>query len=125
MGSSVRTLLFSDIEASTALLERAGHGYAHLLDAHRAIVREEIVAAGGLEHGTEGDSFFVSFSSPTSATAAALNVQQRIETWPWPEGQRLRVRIGLHAGEVAEHDGGLIGLPVRHAARVASSAHGG
>ena len=125
MGSSVRTLLFSDIEGSTALLERAGADYPVLLDAHRSIVREEVAAAGGTEHGTEGDSFFVSFSSPTGAAAAAVGVQRRIEAWPWPAGQRVRVRIGMHAGEVIEHDGGLVGLPVHHAARLAASAHGG
>jgi predicted ATPase/class 3 adenylate cyclase len=125
MGSSVRTLLFSDIEGSTALLERAGAGYSTLLDIHRTIVREEVAAAGGIEHGTEGDSFFISFTSPTGAATAALGAQRRLEAWPWPEGQRLRVRIGMHAGEVSEHDGDLIGLPVHHAARIAASAHGG
>ncbi len=117
--------MFSDIEGSTALLERAGAGYATLLDIHRRIVREEVAAAGGTEHGTEGDSFFISFMSPTGAAMAAVGVQRRIEAWSWPAGQRLRVRIGMHAGEVTDHDGDLIGLPVHHAARIAASAHGG
>ena len=125
MGPSVRVLMFSDIEGSTALLERAGVGYLSLLAADQTIVREEIAAAGGVEHGTEGDSFFVSFTSPSGAAAAAVAIQRRTEQWPWPDGQRLRVRIGLHTGEAAEHDGTLIGLAVNHAARVAACAHGG
>jgi class 3 adenylate cyclase len=125
MSSSVRTLLFSDIEGSTGLLQRAGEQYPGLLLRHREIVREAIRATGGIEHGTEGDSFFVSFDSPSSALAAAVQVQREVEACDWPDGLRLRVRIGLHLGEVEDLDGDLVGLALHHAARIAATAHGG
>ena len=67
--SSVRSLLFSDIEGSTELLRLAGSRYPELLNIHRRIVRDELQATSGIEHGTEGDSFFLSFDSPTDALA--------------------------------------------------------
>jgi class 3 adenylate cyclase len=125
MSSSVRTLMFSDIEGSTDLLQRAGDQYADLLQRHREIVRAAVRVVGGREHATEGDSFFVSFDSPSDALAAAVQAQRGLEAHEWPTGLRLRVRIGLHLGETADHDGQLIGIAVHHAARVANAAHGG
>lgn len=125
VGPSVRTLLFSDIEGSTALLEQAGEYWPLLLQRHRDIMREAVAAWGGIEHATEGDSFFITFDSPSAALAAAVQTQCQLETAAWPGGLSLRVRMGLHLGEVTEMDGGLIGLTVHHAARVAGTAHGG
>jgi predicted ATPase/class 3 adenylate cyclase len=125
MSSSVRTLFFSDIEGSTDLLQRAGDQYAGLLLRHREIVRAAVQTAGGTEHGTEGDSFFVSFDSPSSALAAAVQAQRQLEAFDWPAGLRLRVRIGLHLGETEHHDSDLVGLALHHAARIAATAHGG
>jgi predicted ATPase/class 3 adenylate cyclase len=121
----MRTLLFSDIEGSTDLLRRAGDDYAGLLLHHREIMRAAVNRAGGTEHGTEGDSFFVSFDSASSAISAAVQAQRELETFDWPADLRIRVRIGIHLGEVAHHDGTLVGLAVHHAARIAGSAHGG
>jgi predicted ATPase/class 3 adenylate cyclase len=123
---SVRTLLFSDIEGSTALLDRAGGEYSALLGIHRRIVRAAVEHVGGIEHGTEGDSFFLSFDSPTAGLAAAVEAQRAIETYEWPDGLRLRVRMGVHLGEVREETGqDLVGMSIHHAARIAATAHGG
>jgi class 3 adenylate cyclase len=122
---STRTLLFTDIEGSTPLLERAGAQYPSLLNEHRRIVRGAVQRAGGTEHGTEGDSFFVTFDSPTAALAAVVEAQLGLEQHPWPDGLRVRVRMGLHIGEVLEHDGDLVGMAIHHAARIGAAAHGG
>src|SRR3954464_9811740 len=100
MALSMRTLVFTDIEGSTSLLDHAGRQYRALLDEHRRIVREAVDNAGGVEHSTEGDSFFLTFDSPTAGLAAAVQAQRTIETHEWPNGLRLRVRIGIHLGEV-------------------------
>src|SRR6478735_8902095 len=122
---STRTLLFSDVEGSTSLLERAGREYAALLNHHRRIVRAAVEHVGGIEHGTEGDSFFLTFDSPSAGLAAAVEAQRSLETHQWPAGLRLRVRMGMHIGEVMDDDNDLVGMPIHHAARIAAAAHGG
>jgi predicted ATPase/class 3 adenylate cyclase len=117
------TLMFSDIEGSTRLLRRAGGRYADLLQRHRMIVREAISLSSGEEQGTEGDSFFVLFDSPSVACAAALTIQRRLVEEPWPPGCEIRVRVGLHAGEIEFRDG-WVGLAIHEAARIGAAAHG-
>jgi len=86
----MRTLLFSDIEGSTSLLDRAGPKYRDMLAVHRRIVRAAVESVGGTEHSTEGDSFFLSFDSPTAAIAAAVASQREMENHEWPDGLRMR-----------------------------------
>ncbi len=125
MPSSVRTFLFTDVEGSTDLLKRAGDRYPAMLMDHRQIVRKAAQMAGGTEHSTEGDSFFLLFDSPSSALAAAVQAQRELEAYEWPSGLRLRVRMGLHLGEAETHDDDLVGLALHQAARIAAAAHGG
>ena len=117
--------MFSDIEGSTSLLDRAGTQYPAMLSQHRRIVRAAVEHAGGIEHSTEGDSFFLTFDSPTAGLAAAVEAQRAIELHEWPDGLRLRVRMGVHLGEVEEDDNDLVGMSINHAARIAAAAHGG
>ncbi len=69
--ASTRTLMFTDIEGSTELVRRLGGRYLELLELHRSVVRGAIGQYGGVEHGTEGDSFFVSFPQVDAALSAA------------------------------------------------------
>jgi predicted ATPase/class 3 adenylate cyclase len=119
------TMLFSDIEGSTALLTRLGDRYGEALSAHRGLLRAAIAAWGGREMGTEGDSFFVVFESAADAVRCALAAQRALAGHGWPGGLAVRVRMGLHSGEPTEHEGGYIGLDVHRAARIAAAAHGG
>jgi class 3 adenylate cyclase len=58
------TFLFTDVEGSTRLLHELGtEAYAEALAEHRRIVREAVTAHGGVEVDTQGDSFFVAFST--------------------------------------------------------------
>ena len=119
------TMLFTDIEGSTAILSRLGDRYADVVSAHRAILRAAFRRWDGVELGTEGDSFFVVFRSAGSALAAARDAQRALIDATWPDGVVVRVRMGMHTGEPAVHDDGYVGMDVHRAARVASSAHGG
>jgi predicted ATPase/class 3 adenylate cyclase len=120
------TMLFSDVEGSTALLSRLGGGrYGEALSDQRAILRGLFCEFGGQEMGTEGDSFFVVFSSAASAVCCCVAVQLNLVGHDWPGGVSLRVRMGLHSGEPARHEDGYVGLDVHRAARIAAAAHGG
>jgi predicted ATPase/class 3 adenylate cyclase/Tfp pilus assembly protein PilF len=122
--SGTVTLLFTDIEGSTALAERAGERWPGLLAAHNRILREAFAAHEGIELGTEGDAFFVAFTSAGSAAAAAADVQRALAAHAWPEAEAVRVRIGLHTGEPTPTPDGFVGLDMHRAARVAAAAHG-
>jgi predicted ATPase/class 3 adenylate cyclase len=119
------TLLFSDIEGSTRLLERLGERYSDVLDEHRRIVRGAIAEHGGHEIRTEGDAFFVAFSRAGDAVRAAVAAQRRLGACAWPDRVALRVRIGLHTGEPRLVGEDYVGMDVHCAARICSSAHGG
>jgi predicted ATPase/class 3 adenylate cyclase len=125
-GVETLTFLFTDIEGSTALLQRLGDGvYAQVLAAHRELIRSALAAHGGQERDTQGDGFFAVFSSPRECVTAVLEMQQALEGRDWPAGERVRVRMGVHCGEASRTAGGLVGLEVHRAARVAGVAHGG
>src|SRR5580693_8538007 len=125
VGVETLTFLFPDIEGSTALLGRLGDGYAQVLADHQALIRSALAAHDGREIDTQGDAFFVVFSSPRGCVAAVLAMQRAIADRAWPGGERVRVRMGIHSGEAARTATGLVGLEVHRAARVAAVAHGG
>jgi len=103
--SGTVTLLFSDIEGSTRLLRRTGDAYPELLERHRTLLREAFESHGGQVLGTEGDGFFVAFASAVSAAAAAADGQRALAGNDWPDGNEIRVRMGLHTGEQRRVDG--------------------
>ena len=119
------TFFFSDIEGSTKLIQRLGEHYPGVLLAHHNLLRVALAAHGGNELRTEGDSFFIVFGSALDACSGAAAAQQALQDNAWPEGGRVRVRIGLHTGEATLVGNEYLGLDVHRAARVASAAHGG
>jgi predicted ATPase/class 3 adenylate cyclase len=120
------TFLFTDIEGSTALLQRVGEDvYAQVLADHHGLIRSGLAAHGGEEVGTQGDGFFAVFSSPKACVAAVAEMQQAVAAHAWPAGEHVRVRMGVHTGEASKAATGLVGLDVHRAARVAAVAHGG
>ena len=120
------TFLFTDIEGSTALLRRLGDdAYSRVLSEHHRIIRDALASHEGDEQGTQGDSFFAAFTSPKACVAAAIEMQSALSHQEWPRGEQLRVRMGIHTGEVAEVSTGLVGYEVHRAARIAAVGHGG
>jgi predicted ATPase/class 3 adenylate cyclase len=119
------TLLFSDIEGSTQLLQRTGDLYPDLLADHRRILRTAFASHDGYEVDSEGDAFFVVFPSANDAIAAASDGQRALAEHSWRDGHDVRVRMGVHSGEPRLVDGKYVGLDVHRAARVMASGHGG
>ncbi|MGQ0551200.1 MAG: tetratricopeptide repeat protein [Armatimonadota bacterium] len=119
------TFLFTDIEGSTALLQRLGDAYQRVLEDHRRMLRAAFQASGGREVDTQGDAFFVAFLRAADAVAASVSMQKTVLEHEWPGSEQVRVRMGLHTGEPALSDGGYVGLDVHRAARICSAGHGG
>jgi len=126
-----RTILFTDVEGSTALTERLGDAKAReVLREHERITREALKAHGGSEVKTMGDGFMTSFSSATKALECAITLQKSLTERNESADDAIKVRIGLNAGEpIAEDDpggrGDLFGTAVNMAARIAAEAEGG
>lgn len=121
------TVLFSDIEGSTRLNERLGDArWVAVLRAHHRVIRGQIDAYGGFEVKEQGDGFMVAFPGARRALQCARAIQQAIaaEFDGRPEGA-IRVRIGLHTGEVLKEADDFYGKNVVLAARIAEQAHGG
>jgi class 3 adenylate cyclase len=120
------TLMFSDIEDSTALNESMGDArWMDVLHAHNAVIEREVAAHGGRVVKTIGDGYMVVFSSAESGVRCALAVQAALGTSNSELGTSIRVRIGLHTGPVVREGSDFFGREVNFAARVASAASGG
>jgi predicted ATPase len=65
------------------------------------------------------------FTSPRACVRAVLEMQRELAARDWPDGEQVRVRMGVHSGEASETAAGLVGLDVHRAARLAGVAHGG
>jgi class 3 adenylate cyclase len=67
------TMVFTDIEGSTNLLEQLGtNPYRDALEEHRRVVREASARHGGYEVNCEGDSFFLAFASAQAAVSTGV-----------------------------------------------------
>ena len=114
------TFLFTDVEGSTRLLHQLGaDAYAEALAEHRRALREAFLRHDGVEVDTQGDSFFIAFSTAPAALAAAAEGQQVLAAGP------IRVRMGIHTGTPLVTDDGYFGPDVHRAARIAAAGHGG
>jgi class 3 adenylate cyclase/pimeloyl-ACP methyl ester carboxylesterase len=131
-----RTVLFTDVEGSTALTRRLGDAKARqVMREHERITRDALRAHGGAEVKALGDGFMASFSSATRALECAIAMQQafaehnagllRQAQDAHTEPVEVRVRVGLNAGEPIAEDEDLFGTAVILAARIAAKAQGG
>jgi predicted ATPase/class 3 adenylate cyclase len=114
------TLVFTDIEGSTRLLEELGtDAYREVLAVHREVVRAACARHAGYEVDYEGDAFFYAFASAQAAIAAVSEAMVGLEGGP------IRIRVGIHTGEPALDPPKYVGMDVHRAARIMSAAHGG
>lgn len=124
--AGVVTCLFSDIEGSTKLeIELGTHAYTDIRERHRELLRKAFTAHHGHQRGTEGDSFFVVFATASEAVAAAADAQRALAAETWPEGRSIRVRMGIHTGEIRAVGDDVVGLTINRCARISGVAHGG
>jgi class 3 adenylate cyclase len=111
------TVLFTDIVDSTKRASELGDSaWRELLDRHNSTVRRQLDLYRGTEVGTVGDGFLATFDGPARAIQCALAVCKNLE----PIG--LRVRAGLHTGEIERQGTDIRGIAVHIGARVAALA---
>ena len=120
------TIMFSDIEGSTAKTEELGdQRWMEVLREHNAIVREHLAAHEGFEVKSEGDGFMLAFQSARKALQCAIETQKAFAERAESSDVPIRVRMGLHTGEMIKEGDDFFGKHVILAARIAGQADGG
>lgn len=130
--SSVLVVMFTDIEGFTVMAEK--HGDAHvmrLLDEHNEILIEAIERDNaGCYIKNIGDAILAVFTAPSAAVDRALEIQRKLarRNAQAPPQDVIKVRIGLHMGQVAHGDEmaqDVFGSQVNRSHRIVSIARGG
>jgi class 3 adenylate cyclase len=122
-----RTILFTDLEGSTSILQSIGQAaFMILLTEHDVIIRRALVASHGREVKHTGDGIMASFEEVASALQCSMTIQAGFEARA-AQGQttELRVRIGIAAGEPVDHNDDLFGSTVTLASRICGAAEAG
>jgi predicted ATPase/class 3 adenylate cyclase len=118
--SGTVTLVFTDIEGSTALLDELGaEAFKEALADHRRAVREAFGTQSGYEVDDAGDGLFYAFASGSEAVTAVAQAMASLAGGP------VRIRVGVHTGEPLLDPPKYVGPDVHKAARIMSAAHGG
>lgn len=121
-----RTIVFTDLESHTEMMQRLGDEPGRdVLRTYERITRQALREHGGTELKALGDGFMASFPSATRALQFAAALQQAVGAHVDAGGERLRVRVGVNAGEPIAEGDDLFGTAVILAARVAEQAAGG
>ena len=114
------TILFTDIVDSTSRARELGDkAWRELLAAHDATVRRELARFRGSEVKSLGDGFLILFDGP----ARAIHCAQAITEAMGP--LHIKVRAGLHTGEVERTESDVLGIAVHLAARIMDTARAG
>ena len=120
-------ILWTDLVSSTELNVRVGDAtYLQLRREHDRIVRQRLLAFGGIEFTHAGDGVGARFSDVDHALEFALGLQADFDdaNVAHPDVP-LRVRVGLAKGSAFEEDGALIGQTVVRAVRICAAAEAG
>ncbi|NMD23198.1 MAG: adenylate/guanylate cyclase domain-containing protein, partial [Actinobacteria bacterium] len=126
-GNGTVTIVFSDIEGSTArAVELGDDAWMNVLHIHNSIMRRQVERHGGMEVKSQGDGFMLAFSSARAAIDAMVEAQRALSAWAASNpSSAVRVRIGIHTGEAIRRQDDFHGRHVVIAARVAGQATGG
>lgn len=120
-------IMFTDMVGYSALTQRNEKLALELLDEHRAILRPLFPKYGGREIETAGDAFFVEFGSALDAAKCSIEIQKSLHdrNQAVPPDHSIRIRIGLHLGDVVFTNKNAHGDGVNIAARIEPLAEPG
>lgn len=114
---ALRTLLFTDVVDSTALAAELGDArWRELLSRLFEASREVLERFGGHEVDTTGDGMLATFDGPARGLHCAAALQRCAAQ------HDVRIRVGVHVGEVELVGADVRGIAVHEAARVMTAA---
>lgn len=117
---SFAAVLFTDLVESTATASKVGdEQWAELLDRHDHIAEQVVAEHGGTIVKSTGDGVLATFAGPSLAVGAAVAMRSQLSDFG------LRMRAGIHAGEIENRDGDISGFAVNLTARVENAASPG
>ncbi|MCI4372272.1 MAG: hypothetical protein L3K02_01295 [Thermoplasmata archaeon] len=113
-------IMFTDMVGYSALAQADETSALALLDRHNRLLRPLFSKFLGREIKTVGDAFLVEFESALDAVRCALDLQRSLHDHnaASADGGKIRIRIGIHVGDVVEVDGDLLGDAVNIASRI-------
>ncbi len=113
-------IMFTDMVGYSALAQRNEAAALKLLDRHNRLLRPVFARFAGREVKTVGDAFLVEFESALDAVRAAIEVQRELDKYDRSaaEGLEIRVRIGVHVGDVVQQGDDVLGDAVNIASRI-------
>jgi class 3 adenylate cyclase len=119
------TLLMTDVEGSTQLVQQVGSEFGTLIDEVWAVLRAAVQEAGGFEVEARADEFFAAFEAPRAAVDAAVALQHAFASRTFLGDLSIRVRAGVHSGYPTPTAGNYVGLDVNATNRITALGHGG
>ena len=123
--SKVWAFLFTDIVGSSRLWESDPQGMSDCLLIHNEALLRVFTEFYGDVFKSLGDGYCVAFESPVDALNAALAAQNAVASIDWPEGRKIAIKVGIHAGLAQSSFGDYFGPAVNRTARLCSLAAGG
>jgi class 3 adenylate cyclase len=126
VASGLRTILVTDIEGSTELVQRLGDDVAiRIIREHEGIIGDCLRKANGRMVKGLGDGVLASFESIVRALDCTLDIQERFDERNESSDQPIRLRVGLSAGEPVSENDDLYGSAVTLAARICAACEPG
>ena len=123
--SPILTFLFTDIEGSTSKWEETPDQMAQAVGRHDALLRDAVQEHHGRIVKTTGDGIYAAFERPADGLGAVVAIQLALLDPATTAGLGLRVRCGLHTGQVQARDNDYFGSTINRTARIMNAAHGG
>jgi class 3 adenylate cyclase len=121
--TAFRAVMFTDIVDSTGMTGRLGDARAvEMIRAHDALVRRALKDSGGREIKHTGDGIMACFGDVGAAVDCARAIQRAFDAFNLASAEKLRVRIGIDAGDPIEDSNDLFGATVQKAARICQGA---
>ncbi|MBK9097360.1 MAG: response regulator [bacterium] len=120
-------IMFSDMKNYSKKMNRDEELALTLLQDHNDIMKNSIRKFNGRIVEIIGDAFLAAFESAIDCLNCCLNIQKKFSEYNLlkPKHQKIKVRIGVHVGDVIEFEGGLKGDALNVAARIQQIAEPG